>query len=98
MAIAIGFEVLANILIKLSDGFRKRWIGLLGIASILASFTALSQAVKGIDLSVAYALWGGSGILFTSLIAWFAFGQRIKAPGFAGIALMLGGIFLLRLA
>lgn len=38
--------------------FRRKAYGLLSIAAVLGAFSALSQAVKGIDLSVAYALWG----------------------------------------
>ena len=36
MAVAIILEVAANILIKYSEGFRRRAVGQLGIASILA--------------------------------------------------------------
>ncbi|MGQ7159331.1 SMR family transporter, partial [Escherichia coli] len=45
-------------------------------AAVLAAFSALSQAVKGIDLSVAYALWGGFGIAATLAAGWILFGQR----------------------
>ncbi|TQI86489.1 multidrug transporter EmrE-like cation transporter [Serratia marcescens] len=77
MAIAISLEVVANIFIKYSDGFRKRLMGLLGIFCILVSFTALSQAAKGIDLSIAYALWGGSGILLTAVAGLVLFKQKL---------------------
>jgi spermidine export protein MdtI len=38
---------------------------MMSLAAVLGAFSALSQAVKGIDLSVAYALWGGFGIAAT---------------------------------
>lgn len=98
MIMAILLEVTANILIKYSDGFRKRMIGTLGIISILASFTSLSQAVKGIDLSIAYALWGGIGILLTASTALFLFKQRLNRVEWSGVAAILVGVVLLKLA
>ncbi len=62
LGFAIVLEILANVLLKFSDGFRRKVYGLMSIAAVLGAFSALSQAVKGIDLSVAYALWGGFGI------------------------------------
>lgn len=59
LAFAIVLEIIANVFLKFSDGFRRKAYGLLSIAAVLGAFSALSQAVKGIDLSVAYALWGG---------------------------------------
>ncbi len=62
LGLAIMLEIAANVLLKFSDGFRRKCYGILSLAAVLAAFSALSQAVKGIDLSVAYALWGGFGI------------------------------------
>ena len=98
MAVAIILEVAANILIKYSEGFRRRAVGLLGIASILASFTALSQVVKGIALSIAYALWGGTGIVLTATAAVVLFKQRLSRTGWLGISGIVAGMVLLRLS
>ena len=65
LGLAIVLEILANVLLKFSDGFRRKLYGLMSIAAVLGAFSALSQAVKGIDLSVAYALLGGFGIAAT---------------------------------
>lgn len=98
MAAAILLEVAANIFIKYSDGFNKRWIGTVGILCILASFSALAQAAKGIDLSIAYALWGGIGILLTATAGLVLFKQRLTFLGWLGIVLIVSGILLLRLS
>lgn len=98
MAAAIVLEVAANIFVKYSDGFRRRVAGALGIACILASFTALTQAVKGIDLAVAYALWGGVGILLTALAGRALFGQRLGRIGWLGIAAIVAGVLLIELS
>ena len=59
LGLAIVLEIAANVFLKLSDGFRRKFYGLMSIAAVLGAFSALSQAVKGIDLAVAYALGGG---------------------------------------
>ncbi|MFA7474564.1 multidrug/spermidine efflux SMR transporter subunit MdtI [Castellaniella ginsengisoli] len=98
MAAAVLLEVAANVFIHYSDGFRRRVTGALGIGCILASFTALSQAVEGIDLSVAYALWGGCGILLTAIAGRVLFDQGLGRTGWSGIAAIVAGMLLLRLA
>ncbi|MGG4605647.1 multidrug/spermidine efflux SMR transporter subunit MdtI [Paenalcaligenes sp. Me131] len=98
MLAAILLEVTANIFIKYSDGFKKRWAGFLGIGSILLSFTALSQAVQGIDLSIAYALWGGTGIFLTTMAGRVFFQQRLNRSGYVGIGFIVLGASILKLA
>lgn len=95
---AIALEIAANILLKLSNGFRRPLYGLLSLAAVLAAFSALSQAVKGIDLSVAYALWGGFGIIATVSAGWLLFGQRLNRKGWIGMLLLLAGMVLIKLA
>ncbi|SSL86865.1 Spermidine export protein mdtI [Klebsiella pneumoniae] len=88
LAIAIVLEIIANVFLKFSDGFRRKIYGILSLAAVLGAFSALSQAVKGIDLSVAYALWGG----------WVLFGQRLNNKGWAGVILLVAGMVLIKLA
>lgn len=98
LALAVVLDVTANVLLKLSDGFRKRAHGLTAIALVLGAFTALSLAVERIDLSLAYAIWGGFGIVATMATGWILFGQRLAAAGWVGLSLVIGGMSLLRLA
>nr|WP_314418059.1 multidrug/spermidine efflux SMR transporter subunit MdtI [uncultured Erwinia sp.] len=98
LAGAIVLEIVANIFLKLSDGFRRKIYGVLSLGAVLAAFSALSQAVKGIDLSVAYALWGGFGIVATVAAGWVLFGQRLNRKGWAGLLLLLIGMVLIKLA
>ena len=78
LALAIVLEIVANIFLKKSDGFHRPVYGVLSLLAVLAAFSALAQAVKGIELSVAYALWGGFGIAATVAAGWILFGQRLK--------------------
>lgn len=98
LAVAIVLEIIANILLKLSAGFRHKLYGFGSLLAVLAAFSALSQAVKGIDLSVAYALWGGFGIAATLAAGWILFGQRLNKKGWAGVILLILGMILIKLA
>ena len=98
LAFAIVLEIIANVFLKFSDGFRRKVYGLLSIAAVLGAFSALSQAVKGIDLSVAYALWGGFGIAATLAAGWIMFGQRLNHKGWIGLVLLLAGMIMIKLA
>ena len=98
LAVAIVLEIIANVFLKFSDGFRRKVYGILSLAAVLGAFSALSQAVKGIDLSVAYALWGGFGIAATIAAGWVLFGQRLNNKGWAGLILLVAGMVLIKLA
>lgn len=91
-------QLAANIFLKLSDGFRKVRLGVLSLISVLAVFSALAQAVKGIDLTVAYALWGECGIAATVAAGWILFGQRLNKSGWVGLGLLLLGMVLINVA
>jgi len=97
LLLAVIIEIIANLLLKLSNGFQKKGYGILSLLGVLAAFSALGQAVKGIDLAVAYALWGGLGLLATITFGWILFGQRLTWVGGLGILLLLAGMAIIKL-
>ncbi len=98
LAVAIVLEIVGNILLKFSPGFRHKLYGIGSLVAVLGAFAALSQAVNGIDLSVAYALWGGFGIAATLAAGWILFGQRLNNKGWMGVILLIVGMILIKLA
>ncbi|MDL2314153.1 multidrug/spermidine efflux SMR transporter subunit MdtI [Desulfovibrio sp. OttesenSCG-928-C14] len=98
MVMAVVLEVSANVFIKNSQGFKRKLHGFAGVFCVMAAFGALSQAVKGIDLSIAYAFWGGSGILLTMFLGQLIFRQKIRPVGWFGALLMVSGLSLLKMA
>ncbi|NYY75600.1 multidrug/spermidine efflux SMR transporter subunit MdtI [Escherichia coli] len=82
---------------KFSDGFRCKIFGLLSRRRCWLPLVRF-QAVKGIDLSVAYALWGGFGIAATLAAGWILFGQRLNRKGWIGPVLLLAGMIMVKLA
>lgn len=98
LALAVVLEVAGTCLLKLSDGLKRRLVGAFGVILVVGAFAALAQAIRGMDLSVAYAVWGGAGLVITAIIGALAFGQAIRPTGWAGMALVIAGVVALKLA
>lgn len=96
--VAAGLDIAANLLLARSDGFRRKLPGLGALVMAGLAFVALSVAVRHMDLAVAYALWGGFGILGTSAGGWILFGQRLRPVAWLGMTLLIGGMVVLRLS
>ncbi|MCR5833851.1 MAG: multidrug efflux SMR transporter [Selenomonadaceae bacterium] len=94
LAVAIAFEVGGTTCLKLSDGFANipYAVGTLLLYSV--SFFLFSKSLKMVDLSIAYATWGGLGIVITALIAYFFFHENISTLGILGIAMIVTGVVL----
>lgn len=97
LAASIALEVGGTLLLKRSDGFRRRLPGVVGLACVLGAFATLAQALKGMDLAVAYALWGGIGILATAVLGLLLYRQRVRLVGWCGVALIVAGTAALNL-
>ena len=95
---AAALDVAANLLLNLSDGFRPRGWGILAILLVLGAFTLLAQAVRHMDLAIAYATWGALGILGTALGGRWWFGQRLNALGWSGILVVIIAVIVIKTA
>ena len=98
LAIAIVLEIAANVLMKQSHGFAYKRPAVAAIACALAAFTALSFAIRGIQLSVAYGIWGGVGLMATAVLGIAVFGERLRWSGWVGLGLITLGVCLLKFA
>ncbi len=98
VVLAAALDVVANLLLAKSEGFRIRCYGVAALIAVGLAFITLSFAVRSMDLTVAYAMWGGFGILGTSLGGWLLFGQKIRASAWAGIALLVCGLAVLQVS
>jgi spermidine export protein MdtI len=96
LAIAIALEIAANVLMKFSEGFRKKLPAVTAILCALAAFTALSYAIEGIQLSVAYGIWGGVGLIATAIFGITLFGERLRVSGWLGLLLIMAGVVMLK--
>ena len=95
---AVVLDAAANIFLKKSAGFKYRRYGAAAIFLLLAAFALIANAVRFMDLSVVYALFGALGILMTTAVDRIFFGVRLNAAAICGIFIMIFGVILLKTA
>jgi quaternary ammonium compound-resistance protein SugE len=64
---------------------------------MVASFYCLAQAVRVIPVGTAYAVWTGIGAAGTAILGMVLFSETVSAARIACIALVVAGIFGLKL-
>lgn len=94
---SVFFDVLANIFLKKSHGFKYKIYGILAISFVGMAFICLAIAITLMDLSIAYSLFGAFGLLLTTVIDKLFFGLQIKPLGVVGIFTMILGIILIKM-
>lgn len=94
---SVFFDVLANICLKKSQGFKYKLYGFLAISLVGFAFLCLAYAISIMDLSIAYALFGACGLLLTTIIDKLFFGLCIKPLGIIGLMTMITGIVLIKM-
>jgi len=97
LALAIVFEVIGSSFIKASDGFTKVLPSLVVVVAYSICFYFFSLALKSIPLGVAYAIWGGAGIVLTAIISVVIFRQKLDLPALIGIGLIVSGVLVLNI-
>ncbi|WP_039783026.1 DMT family transporter [Herbaspirillum huttiense] len=97
LAVAIVAEVIATTALKSSQGFTRLLPALIVVLGYGVSFYCLSQTLRTMPTSVAYAIWSGVGLVLITLAAWLIHQQRLDWPAVAGIALIVAGVMVINL-
>ncbi|HLQ84579.1 MAG TPA: multidrug efflux SMR transporter [Salinisphaeraceae bacterium] len=98
LGLAIVLEVAGTVCMKLSEGL-TRVLPIIGIVVFyLLSFAALSIVIKRIDISIAYAVWAGLGIVLITAIGIVAFKEPVTWVRIACIGLIIVGVMGLNLS
>lgn len=92
LTLSIAFEVVGSSFMKASEGFSKWVPSSIVIIAYLTCFYFLSLALKTIPLGIAYAIWGGLGIVLTAIISVVIFKQKLDIPAIVGIVLIVSGV------
>src|SRR5262245_4430771 len=73
LSLGILLEVLGTTCMKLSNGFVKPWPSFMIFAFYGLSLTALTVALRDIDISIAYGIWSALGtvLIVTIGLVWF---------------------------
>ncbi len=84
--------------LKLSAGFSRFWPSVFTVAAMAASIGLLGLALKTLPVSTAYAVWTGIGAVGTAAIGILVLGEAATAMKLGGIAMIAGGIILLKVS
>lgn len=84
--------------LKLSAGFTRLWPSVFTVAAMAASIGLLGLALKTLPVSTAYAVWTGIGAVGTAAIGILVLGEAATAMKLGGIAMIAGGIILLKVS
>ncbi|MFN0297526.1 DMT family transporter [Acinetobacter albensis] len=95
LALAIISEVTGSTFLVKSEGFTRLGPSLLVVIFYIISFYLLSQVIKTIPLGIAYAIWGGVGIVLTAFIGFLIFRQSLDIPAVIGIIMIVGGVIVM---
>jgi small multidrug resistance pump len=98
MVLAILLEVSGTMCLKLSQGFTKIVPSVLLFIFYGFSFTALSLALRKVDVSVAYAVWSGLGTILIATVGIVWFREPLNALKIISIVLIVLGVIGLRLS
>lgn len=92
LTLAIVCEVTGSSFLQRSEQFSRIGPTLIMGLFYAASFFFLAQALRTLPLGVAYAIWGGLGIVLTAMVGVVVFRQSLDAPAFLGITMIVGGV------
>jgi len=98
LGLAILLEVIGTTSMKISDGMSKLAPSIIMFVCYGASFSMLALALKRIDVSIAYAIWSGLGIVVITIIGFLYFNEQLNTTKLVAIALILVGVVLLNLS
>jgi small multidrug resistance pump len=92
---AIAFEVLWAVMLEVGRGLTLGWAGAVMVIAYASSLVFLEQATKQLDLSLAYAVWTGSGAALVAVIGICVFGEPLTVPRALGFILVVVGLVVL---
>ncbi|MCY8030217.1 multidrug efflux SMR transporter [Bacillus inaquosorum] len=97
LCLAILFEVAGTVSMKLSTGFTKLTPSVLLIFFYGGSLFFLTLTLKSIDVSVAYAVWSGMGIVLITVVGFLFFQENVSVMKLISIGLIIAGVVSLNL-
>jgi len=92
LAGAIICEVAGTSFLQKSAQFTKAGPTAVMALFYLASFYLLSLALRSLPLGIAYAIWGGLGIVLTAVVGVFVFRQTLDVMAMVGIGMIVCGV------
>ncbi|MBC5637832.1 multidrug efflux SMR transporter [Ornithinibacillus sp. BX22] len=97
LSLAIIFEVSGTISMKISEGFSKVIPSTMLILFYICSLIFLTLTLKDLEVSIAYAIWSGMGIVIITVIGFVYFNENISYLKVFAIALIIIGVVTLNM-
>ena len=94
LCLAIVLEFFGTTCMKLSDGFSQKFFAAATLTFYSFCFYFFALSLKSVQLNIAYATWGGLGIVLAAAVAKIFFHESISTPGLIGIILIVVGVVL----
>ncbi|MBU8908908.1 DMT family transporter [Desertibacillus haloalkaliphilus] len=98
MILAIVFEVAGTISMKFSSGFTKLYPVMMTLICYLLSLAFFALALKKIDISIAYAMWSGLGIVLITVVGVYWFEESASILKLISILFIIIGVIGLNLS
>ncbi len=98
LSLAIVTEVTGTISLKLSNGFSSLPASIVVFVAYGTSFFLLGLSLKGIELSVAYAIWAGVGTGLIAIAGLAVFGEQFTLLKAVSIVFIITGVVGLNLS
>ena len=95
--LAACLEVAWAVGLKLSDGLTRPAWTVFTLVTMIGSFGLLAQAMKGLPMGTAYAVWTGFGAVGVALVGICCFGEPASFWRLTGLSLILAGLVCLKL-
>ncbi|PAF49122.1 hypothetical protein BKH41_03275 [Helicobacter sp. 12S02232-10] len=97
LAIAVIFETIGTTSLKQAANTGNHIYTGIFVLMFIISFTFFWYALRGIDLSIAYASWAGFGLVIITLAGIFIFKEEVSFLKILFLALILIGLVGLKL-
>jgi len=97
LLIAIVGEVVGTSTLKATEGFTRPLPSLIVIIVYAIAFYFLSLPLRTIPVGIAYALWGGIGIVLITFTGWIFYKQPLDLAAIIGIGCILLGVIVINL-
>ncbi|RXA21781.1 multidrug efflux SMR transporter [Methanosarcina sp. MSH10X1] len=98
LLLAILFEVCGTTCMKLSQGFSKFFPSILIFVFYAFSFFFFTLALKGMDISIAYAIWAGLGTALITVVGIFWFREPANFVKIISLTIVVAGVIGLNLS
>ena len=98
LGIAIVSEIAATASLRASQGFTRLVPSIVVVIGYALSFFLLAHVLKTLPVGMVYAIWSAVGVAVLAVLGRVIWGDALPPLAILGLALIIGGILLLRVA